>query len=76
MKDLVAHGAAFARAVSRFGPNPPVVLCQDEADGIAAGPILSRALECAGYGAVDVHVIRQSASAWAALASQNPAVSW
>lgn len=59
MKDLVAYGAAFARAVSRFGPNPLVVLCQDEADGIAAGAILSRAPERAGYGPVDVHVIRQ-----------------
>lgn len=77
MTDLATHGAAFARAVSGFGPNPPVVLCHDDADGVSAGAILGRALERAGYGPVDVQVIGRGASAWSpatreALASRKP----
>ncbi|WP_267428372.1 hypothetical protein [Methylobacterium sp. GC_Met_2] len=77
MTDLVAHGAAFARAVSGFGPKPPIVLCHDDADGVSAGAILGRALERAGYGPVDVQVIGRGASLWApatreALASRSP----
>ncbi|SDO57843.1 single-stranded-DNA-specific exonuclease [Methylobacterium phyllostachyos] len=77
MTDLASHGAAFARAVSGFGPTPPVVLCHDDADGVSAGAILGRALERAGYGPIDVQVIGRGASAWApatreALASRDP----
>lgn len=64
MTDLAAHGAAFARAVSGFGPGRPVVLCHDDADGLSAGAILSRALERSGRGLVPVRVVGRGESAW------------
>ncbi|MFC6789132.1 phosphoesterase [Methylobacterium komagatae] len=77
MTDLAAHGATFARALMGFGPNPPIVLCHDDADGVAAGAIFGRALERAGHGPIDVQVIGRGASAWSpatrqALASRRP----
>ena len=64
MTDLVAHGIAFAEAMSRFGHGAPVVLCHDDADGLSAGAILARALDQAGRGPSHVRVIGRGESAW------------
>jgi single-stranded-DNA-specific exonuclease len=77
MTGLAAHGAAFAAAVSRFGPGAPVVLCHDDADGLSAGAILGRALTRAGGTAAEVRVVGRGESAWSpstreALAARTP----
>ncbi|WP_342105706.1 phosphoesterase [Methylobacterium sp. SI9] len=68
MTDLATHGAAFARAVAGFGPEPPVVLCHDDADGLSAGAILGRAFDRAGdgpwRGSALVRVVGRGESAW------------
>ncbi|QDI79182.1 DHH family phosphoesterase [Methylorubrum populi] len=64
MRTLAAHGAAFAEAVSRFGPGAPFVLCHDDADGLSAGAILWHALARAGREPGPVRVIGRGESAW------------
>ena len=64
MNTLTAHGAAFAEAVSGFGPGAPVVLCHDDADGLSAGAILWRALARADREPRPVRVIGRGESAW------------
>lgn len=74
---LAAHGAAFARATAGFGPDAPVVLCHDDADGLSAGALLARALARAGRSPGPVRVIGRGASPWSApirdeLAARRP----
>ena len=66
MTALIEHGAAFARAVSRFGLGAPAVLCHDDADGLSAGAILARVFEAAGRGSVRPRVVGRGESAWSA----------
>lgn len=75
--DLTVHGAAFARAVARFGPEPPVVLCHDDADGLTAGAIFGRAFERADRGPSLVRIVGRGESAWSSavrdeLAARGP----
>lgn len=64
MTDLAVYGATFAQAVSASGPNPPAILCHDDADGLSAGAILARGLGRAGRKPAYVRVIGRGESAW------------
>ena len=64
MPSLADHGTAFAEAVSGFAPGPVVVLCHDDADGLSAGAILSRALERKGRDPVRIRVVGRGEGAW------------
>ena len=66
MTSLAAHGATFAEAAAGFGPAAPLVLCHDDADGLSAGAILSRALDRSGREPAVVRVIGRGQSAWSA----------
>jgi single-stranded-DNA-specific exonuclease len=56
--------AGFAETLARFGAGTPVVLCHDDADGLAAGAILARALAGTPHGPARVRVIGRGESAW------------
>lgn len=64
MADLAEHRAAFAQALSGFGPGRPVVLCHDDADGLSAGAILARAFARSGRVSAHVRVVGRGESAW------------
>lgn len=66
MTDRTAHGAAFARAVSRFGPGALAILCHDDADGLSAGAILARAFARAdpAHRQPHVRIVGRGESAW------------
>lgn len=66
MTSLTEHGAAFARAVSGFGPGAPAVLCHDDADGLSAGAILALAFGRAGRGPVHPRIVGRGEGAWSA----------
>ena len=61
---LAAHGAAFAEAVSGFGPAPVLVLCHDDADGLSSGALLARAFDRAGRGPARVRIVGRGEGAW------------